>query len=108
MKYLTLVVAAAAASACSQMPATVSSVGQSQASVPIVSQCIAQKWADASQTQVVSQATLANNAGVDVYMPGQQPPSGAAAEVRPQGTGSWVGLRAGGTGESQSTISACL
>jgi hypothetical protein len=109
MKYLALVVAAAALSACSDMWA-VHPVGQSQQPVPVVAQCIAKKWADTSQTQVISQATLANDAAVDVYEPGQQPPSGAAALVRSQGSGSWVGLRSIGPGGSDvsGSVRACL
>jgi hypothetical protein len=64
------------------------------------------------QQQVVSQDTLANDQAMDVYVPGQQPPSGAAAVVRPSysGPGSWVGFRANGAAGSDATssISACL
>jgi hypothetical protein len=60
----------------------------------------------------VSQDTLANDQAVDVYVPGQQPPSGAAAVVRPawSGSGTWVGFRASGAAGSQATgdIQACL
>jgi hypothetical protein len=110
MKYLPLLVAVVAVSACSQMPAGVQSVGQSQQPAPTVAQCIAKQWADASQTQVISQTTVANNVAMDVYAPGQQPPSGTAAVVRPSGTGSWVGLRSGSAGGAQGTgsISTCL
>jgi hypothetical protein len=49
---------------------------------------------------------------MDVYVPGQQPPNGAAAVVRPSNTGkgTWVGFRAGGAGSSDATgaISGCL
>lgn len=49
---------------------------------------------------------------MDVYVPGQQPPNGAAAVVRPSysGKGTWVGFRAGGAGSSDATsaISGCL
>ncbi|WP_118181340.1 hypothetical protein [Paraburkholderia phosphatilytica] len=90
----------------------VQSVGTSQQPPAAVAQCIAHKWADASQQQVVSQAVMANDAAVDVYMPGQQPPNGSAAMVRParQGNGTWVGYRAGGAGGTDATsgISACL
>ena len=49
---------------------------------------------------------------MDVYVPGQQPPSGAAAIVRPNwsGPGSWVGFRAAGGAGSDATgdIQGCL
>ncbi|HTH62574.1 MAG TPA: hypothetical protein VL689_20800 [Paraburkholderia sp.] len=110
MKKIALVISAFTVCACAQTPADVQPIGQSRRAVPEVAQCIAQKWADASQTQVISQAIMANNAAVDVYVPGQQPPAGAAAIVRPQGGGSWVGMRSGGGGGSQAsaTVNACL
>lgn len=87
-------------------------MGQSQQPPKAVATCIAQKWADSSQQQVVSQDVMANDQAVDVYMPGQQPPAGAAAVVRPAytGPGSWVGFRASGAAGSDATssISACL
>ncbi|MGA7817519.1 MAG: hypothetical protein WCA53_32210, partial [Caballeronia sp.] len=62
--------------------------------------------------QVVSQNTLANDMASDVYVPGQQPPSGAAAVVRPSytGSGTWVGFRtAGGAGgDATGAIQGCL
>ncbi|SDG47844.1 hypothetical protein [Paraburkholderia phenazinium] len=113
MKYLPLIALVVAVSACAaQPPAGVQSVGQSQQSPKAVAQCIAQKWADGSQQQVVSQDTMANDQALDVYVPGQQPPTGAAAVVRPAytGTGSWVGFRANGAAGSDATgaITACL
>ena len=55
---------------------------------------------------------LANNQAMDVYVPGQQPPNGAAAVVRPSytGKGTWVGFRANGAAGSAATgaISGCL
>ena len=113
MKYLPLIALTVAISACAaQPPAGVQSVGQSQQPPGAVGTCIAQKWADSSQQQVISQYTLANGQAMDVYVPGQQPPSGAAAVVRPAptGAGTWVGFRAGGAGGSNATgaISACL
>ncbi|WP_434110098.1 hypothetical protein [Paraburkholderia caffeinilytica] len=113
MKYLPLIALTVAISACAaQPPAGVQSVGQSQQPPKAVATCIAQKWADGSQQQVVSQDTLANDQAVDVYVPGQQPPNGAAAVVRPSysGPGSWVGFRANGAAGSDATssISACL
>jgi hypothetical protein len=113
VKYLPLIALTVAISACAaQPPAGVQSVGQSQQPPKVVAQCIAQKWADGSQQQVVSQDTLANDQALDVYVPGQQPPNGAAAVVRPAytGTGSWVGFRSGGAAGSDATgaITGCL
>ena len=113
MKYLPLIAFAVAFSACAaQPPAGVQSVGQSQQPPKAVASCIAQKWADGSQQQVVSQNTLANDQAMDVYVPGQQPPSGAAAVVRPSytGKGTWVGFRGAGAADSNATsaISGCL
>ncbi|MDR6392189.1 hypothetical protein J2801_005317 [Paraburkholderia phenoliruptrix] len=55
---------------------------------------------------------MANDQAVDVYVPGEQPPNGAAAVVRPSysGKGSWVGFRANGAAGSDATsaISSCL
>jgi hypothetical protein len=61
----------------------------------------------------VSQTNLANNQAVDVYVPGQQPPNGAAAIVRPawsQTAKTWVGFRggAGGGSDAAGDISGCL
>jgi len=115
VKYLPLVVVTAALAACANqpMPSGTQSVGTSQQPPATVAQCIAQKWADKSQQQVVSQSMLANNQAVDVYMPGQQPPNGAAATVRPAWSASaktWVGLRpgSGASGDASGDISACL
>ena len=113
MKYLPLIALTVAISACAAQPAAnVQSVGQSQQPAGAVAQCIAKKWADASQQQVVSQDELANDQAVDVYVPGQQPPDGAAAVVRPSrtGQGSWVGFRASSSASSDASgsISACL
>jgi hypothetical protein len=111
-KYLALIALVTASSAFAQSPAGIQSVGQSQQAPQAVAQCIAKNWADKSQQQVISQATLANNMAVDVYVPGQQPPSGAAAVVRPanSGKGTWVGFRSGGAagGDATSAITACL
>ena len=53
---------------------------------------------------------MANNQAMDVYVPGQQPPNGAAALVRPSWTGNsktWVGFRAGsGAGGNPAAILA--
>lgn len=113
MKYLPLIALTVAISACAaQPPAGVQSVGQSQQAPKAVATCIAQKWADGTQQQVVAQDIMANDQAMDVYVPGQQPPNGAAAVVRPSpsGKGTWVGFRAGGGAGSDATsaISACL
>lgn len=113
MKYLPLIALTVAISAsAAQPPAGVQSVGQSQQPPKAVATCIAQKWANGSQQQVVSQDTMANDQAMDVYVPGQQPPNGAAAVVRPAytGPGSWVGFRPNGAAGSDATssISACL
>lgn len=110
MKYLPLIALTVAVSACAAQPAGVQSVGQSQQPPKAVAQCIAQKWADGTQQQVISQDTMANDQAMDVYVPGQQPPTGSAAVVRPNGTGSWVGFRSNGASGSDATgaISGCL
>ncbi|WP_233809474.1 hypothetical protein [Paraburkholderia sp. HP33-1] len=113
MKIVSSIVAAAALCACAaQPPSGVQSLGTSQHPPSAVGQCIAQKWADKTQQQVVSQTTLANNMAMDVYVPGQQPPDGAAAVVRPnyQGAGTWVGFRSSSGAGSGATgdVSACL
>ena len=115
MKPLPLLVVTIAVSACASQPVPPSaqSLGESQQPVPAVSQCIAQKWADQSQQTVISQVIVANNQAMDVYVPGQQPPNGAAALVRPSWTGNsktWVGFRAGsGTGgNTGGDVSGCL
>jgi hypothetical protein len=113
VKYLSILAMTVAISACAaQPPAGVQQVGTSQKAPKAVGQCISQKWADKSQQQVVTQNTLANDQAMDVYVPGQQPPSGAAAIVRPNwsGPGSWVGFRAAGGAGSDATgdIQGCL
>lgn len=54
---LTVAISASAAEA----PPAMQQVGTSQKPPAAVAQCVAQKWADKSQQQVVSQNTLANN-----------------------------------------------
>jgi hypothetical protein len=113
-----LVVTVTVMSACANQPVSsdTRSVGQSQQPPAVVAQCIAQKWADQSQQRVISQVVLANNQAMDVYAPGQQPPNGAAAVVRPAWTANnktWVGFRAsggaGGAGsDTTGDISPCL
>lgn len=112
MKLFPLLALTVAFSASAASLPAMQQVGTSQKAPRVVAQCVAQKWADKSQQQVVSQAALANDQAVDVYVPGQQPPNGAAAIVRPAkaGSGSWVGFRASGAAGSQATgdIQACL
>jgi hypothetical protein len=115
MKSLPLLVVTVVVSACASppMPPSAQSVGESQQPASTVAQCIGQKWADQSQQQVVSQVMVANNQAMDVYVPGQQPPNGAAALVRPSWTGNsktWVGFRAAsGTGGNVSgDVGGCL
>jgi hypothetical protein len=113
VKFLPLIALTVAISACAaQPPAGVQSVGQSKQPPKAVAQCIAQKWADGSQQQVVSQDTMANDQAMDVYVAGQQPPTGAAAVVRPaySGSGTWVGFRSNGGANSDATgaITGCL
>ncbi|MFM0035843.1 hypothetical protein PQQ53_10885 [Paraburkholderia strydomiana] len=112
-----LVVTAATLTACANapMPPNAQTVGESQQPVSAVWQCIAQKWANRSQQQVISQVIVANNQAMDVYVPGQQPPSGAAALVRPSWSGNsktWVGFRPGAGGGDASggaaDINSCL
>ncbi|MGU7778686.1 hypothetical protein [Burkholderia sp. PU8-34] len=111
MKYLPLIALTVAISAHAADPSpAVQNVGQSQKPAQEVSACIAKAWADKSQQQVVSQNVLANGLATDVYAPGQQPPNGAAAMIRPAQTASaktWVGFR--GTGaDAAGDINACL
>ncbi|MFM0214543.1 hypothetical protein PQR11_10785 [Paraburkholderia strydomiana] len=115
MKLLSLLVVTVAVSACASQPIPpgAQSVGESQRSVAAVAQCIAKKWADRSQQQVISQVIVANDQAMDVYVPGQQPPSGAAAVVRPSWTGNSktsVGFRTGSGGGSNAIgdIGGCL
>ncbi|MFL9935601.1 hypothetical protein P0D88_42475 [Paraburkholderia sp. RL18-103-BIB-C] len=109
-----LLVTAATLTACATapMPPNAQSVGESQHPVAAVAQCIAQKWANRSQQTVISQVIVANNQAMDVYVPGQRPPDGAAAVVRPSWTGqkTWVGFRsgAGAGGDATGDINACL
>jgi hypothetical protein len=116
VKYFPLIAMTAVLAACAapNVPSGTQSVGTSQQPPAAVAQCIAQKWSDRSQQQVVSQTALANNQAADVYAPGQQPPNGAAAIVRPawsQTAKTWVGFRAGAGGmgsDATGDISGCL
>ncbi|MBU65811.1 MAG: hypothetical protein CL858_10215 [Cupriavidus sp.] len=87
---------------------TTRAVGPSKLEPKAAAQCIGQKWADASRQQVTMQYMLANDQAFDVYVPGQQPPSGDAAVVRkaPNGPGSWLGFR-GADSNAAAAISQC-
>jgi hypothetical protein len=77
------------------LPADTRPIGQSQMAPRAAALCIAQKWANSSGQTVYAQYVFANDTAFDVYAPGQQPPSGSAAMVRPaaSGPGSAVGFR---------------
>lgn len=114
MKYLPMLAVAAILPACAMQPNVPESAASMSTKAPReVAQCIAKTWADQAQQPVVSQTTIANDVGIDVFVPGQ-PPGGAAAVVRPQpdGKGSWVAYRAADGALSRSTpagdVSACL
>ena len=114
MKPIPFLVVTVAVSGCASqsMPPSAQAVGESQRPVPAVAQCIGQKWANQSQQRVISQVIVANNQAMDVYVPGQQPPNGSAALVRPSWTGNsktWVGFRPGGSGgNTGGDIGGCL
>ncbi len=114
-KLLPLIALTVAASAFAQQQPQwkIQNVGQSQKPAPQVAACIAKTWADKSQQSVISQDVLANDQAVDVYVPGQQPPNGAAAMVRPArapGAATWVGFRAVGDAASPAVedLNSCL
>ena len=77
------------------LPADARPVGQSQLAPKAAAICIAQKWANSTGQTAYIQYVFANDTAFDVYPPGQQPPSGSAALIRPapSGTGSAVGFR---------------
>lgn len=115
MKPISILIVTVAVSGCASqpMPPSAQAVGESQRPVPAVAQCIGQKWANQSQQRVISQVIVANNQAMDVYVPGQQPPNGAAALVRPSWTGNsktWVGFRSGTAtgGNTSGDIGGCL
>jgi hypothetical protein len=109
MRYLIVVPALALAACAAPMPENTQSVGQSAHTPAAVAQCIASNWANSSGQTVYMQYVLANNQAFDVYAPGQQPPNGAAAVVRPatSGPGSSVGFR-GGSSSASGSINNCL
>lgn len=79
----------------SPLPSEVRPVGQSQLPPKAAAACIAQKWATGTRQTVYTQYVYANDTAFDVFVPGQMPPSGSAAMVRPatNGSGSMVGFR---------------
>jgi hypothetical protein len=109
MKYSLIALVVAVSACASQPPSDVHPVGQSQQAPKVVAQCIAVKWASNSGQQVYMQYMLANEQAFDVYVPGQQPPNGAAAVVRQAagGSGSSVGFR-GADSNASSSINQCL
>ncbi|SDV51474.1 hypothetical protein [Chitinasiproducens palmae] len=113
MKFLPIIaLSMACATSAFAQDAQMTSVGRSAKAPKEVASCIAKSWADKTQQPVVSQTVIANDLGVDVLLPGQQP-GGSAAVVRPapSGNGSWAGLRTvGGSADpaASSDISACL
>jgi len=95
--------------ACATHQPTISSVGKSAKPPQAVAQCIAQGWADKTQTPIVSQTAIANDFGVDVLVPGQ-PPGGDAAVVRqaPGGRGTWVGYRSTTNAAPDPSVTAAI
>jgi hypothetical protein len=57
--------------------------------------CIAQKWITNTRRTTAIRHVYANDTAFDVFVPGEQPPYGSAALVRPapSGTGSAVSFR---------------
>jgi hypothetical protein len=106
VKTLPLIALVVAVSAYAQTPGGPQTVGQTQKAAEPVAFCIAQKWADASQQQVWLETIVANNLAMDVFRPGQTPPTGDAAMVRP----GWVGYRSASPMGSDATagVNACL
>jgi hypothetical protein len=109
MRHLLFVPVLAVAACAAPAPENVQSVGQSAHAPAAVAQCIALNWANSSGQTIYMQHVLANDRAFDVYAPGQKPPGGSAAVIRPAptGTGSSVGLRGGG-GNAASSVNACL
>jgi hypothetical protein len=92
---LVIAVSGCASQPSSPPPLEVRPVGQSQLAPKAAAICIAQKWIASSGQTAVIQYVYANETAFDVFVPGQQPPSGSAALVRPapSGTGSAVSFR---------------
>jgi len=107
MKYPFVVSVLALAACAAPGPDNSNSIGQSQQSPSAVAQCIATNWANSSGQTVYMEYVLAGGRAFNVYVPGQQPPSGAAALVRPNGSGSSVGFRGAG-GNAAGSVSKCL
>jgi len=109
MRHLIFIPALAVAACAAPAPDNIQSVGQSAHAPAAVAQCIALNWANSSGQTIYMQHVLANDQAFDVYAPGQQPPGGTAAVIRPasSGSGSSVGLR-GGSSNAASSVNTCL
>jgi hypothetical protein len=112
-KYLPLLALTVICAACAApMNTNITEVGSSAKAPADVAQCIATTWADKAQLPVTSQTAVANDIGVNVYLPGAPAdPAGPAAIVRParSGSGSWVGFRSGGSAQAvPGDIAGCL
>ncbi|CAG9202090.1 conserved exported hypothetical protein [Paraburkholderia tropica] len=110
MRHLIVISTLAVAACAAPAPDTsIQSLGQSAHPPAAVAQCIAANWANSSGQTVYMQHVLANGTAFDVYAPGQQPPGGTAAVVRPamSGPGSSVGLRGSG-GNAAGSVNTCL
>ncbi|RZL90901.1 MAG: hypothetical protein EOP82_14285 [Variovorax sp.] len=94
-----LVIAVSGCASQPPPPPAVSAVGPSQLAPKSAATCVAQKWATNSGQTVYMQHVFANDTAFDVYVPGQQPPTGSAALVRPatSGPGSMVSYRGDAT-----------
>ncbi|WP_423199631.1 MULTISPECIES: putative periplasmic lipoprotein [unclassified Cupriavidus] len=115
MKYpIILALAAATLGGCAMSPYTpppsteTRAIGNSKLAPKAAAQCIAQQWAASMRQEVWMQYMLANDEAFDVYVPGQQPPNGAAAVVRKaaNGQGSWLGFR-GADSAAAGALSQC-
>lgn len=117
MKYSLLVVLVAVAGCASPPPPApippppperASKVGQSQMTPKAAAQCIGSKWAQTAGQPAMIQYVFANDTAFDVYVPGQTPPAGTAAMVRPAptGTGSTLYFR-GNDPTASSVLSQC-
>lgn len=109
MRHLIVIPALVIAGCAAPAPDNIQSVGQSAHAPAAVAQCIALNWVNSSGQTIYMQHVLANDQAFDVYAPGQQPPGGTAAVIRPAmtGSGSSVGLR-GGSSNAASSVNTCL
>ncbi|MDF3885658.1 hypothetical protein [Cupriavidus basilensis] len=111
MKYplIALVIAVSGCASPPPPPPDVHPVGQSHLAPKAAAQCIGTKWANSCGQQVYMQYVFANDTAFDVYVPGQQPPNGAAALVRQAsgGPGSLLSFR-GADSNATGAISQCM